>query len=797
LNDPTVASRLVRLSASFLAQLESGPRARVLALEVFSLLPDSAILVYLVDDSLSAWRVKAVVGEISVDRGAISLESGVLGSLARERRVLGFSAGELSREDFLHLDIRQSFTGLTYIPLLLDEKLIGCVEVVSFSETAKDAVLETVIPVTDFGAVALGAALRYESERNAGLSSVLRLTQLYDIEKVFNATLEMQELLPIICSKVQDLLKATVVNLWLVDQDDLLLMEQAGEDLAAAVGDRHAGGGSIVGDVGESGESVLVKDGEEALQLRNAALHPDLAAVSVMAAPFVHGEDLTGVLEVVSYVPTLLFSDDDLFTLTQVAGSAAQALHNSSLLQAERKIEVLRTLVSVSQEITSTLNLQRVLEAIVNQPQLVIPYERAVIALEQRNKITVRAISGVTKLDPSSGEVQTLNSLLNWVAGLETEMYITQQGDEISDARPETREKFRRYFEISGSRSFYAVPLSDDEGGLGILSFESSDPDFLTTLHFEIIKILASQATLALRNASLYKEVPFIGILEPLIEKRRRFMAIEKRRRTVILASIAAVILALILVPFPMRVSGQAQISPSQIQYVHAEEDGVVQKAFVREGDKVFPGTPLFQMADWGQRATLAGAQAKYSTSAAQLNRALINNDPTAAGQHQLEAEFQRGEVARMTDRLSRMTLHSEIAGVVATPHVEDLVGKKMSHGDPIVELVSTDNVIVDVAVPERDIELVQIGAPASLKLESFPTTTLHGAVSVISPAAQTVGDRHFFFARILLSNAEGKLRPGMQGAGKIRIGFRPLGYVLFRDPAQWAWSKLWSWFSW
>ncbi len=794
MNDSAGASLLERFSASLLAELESGPRARILASGISDLLQESSVLVYLLDERISAWLLKAAIGDVSVDRGGVPMDSGGLGAVAAERTVLHFDGEGLSREDFAHLDIRQSFNSLTYVPLLLGEQLLGCVEIVSFSEPPTTSAMETIVEMADCAAVALGTALLYESERNAGLSSVLRLTQLYDIEKVFNATLEMRELLPVITSKVQDLTGATGVNLWMVDQDDLLLVQQAGEDPAVAVGDRQGAGDGIVGDVGETGEAVVVQAEDEALQRRSSVT--EVAAVSLMAAPLLKDETLTGVLEVVSYDPDFIFSEDDLFTLTQVADSAAQALHNSSLLQAERKIEVLQTLVSISQEITSTLNLQRVLQAIVNQPQLVIPYERAAIALEQRNKINVQAISGVTKLDASSPEVGALNGVLNWVAGLETEIYVTQQGDEISDTRPETREKFRRYFETTGSRSFYAIPLGDDEGRLGILSFESPDAEFLTTLHFEIIKILASQATLALRNASLYKEVPFIGILEPLIEKRRRFMAIERRRRGLILASVAAVLLALIAVPFPMRVVGQAQVSPAQTEYVHAEEDSVVQKVFVHEGDAVVRGTPLLQMTDWGQRASLAAAQAKYNTAMAEMTRALTNNDATTAGQRQVEADSMRGEVTRLSDRLSRTTLHAEIAGVVATPHVEDLVGKKLSSGDPLIELVSTESVVVDVAVLERDVELLKTGASANIKLESFPTATFHGTVSVISPSGKTVGEDHVFFARVAVPNPKGDIRPGMQGLGKIRIGARPLGYVLFRDAALWIWSKLWNWFS-
>ena len=89
-------------------------------------------------------------------------------------------------------------------------------------------------------------------------------------------------------------------------------------------------------------------------------------------------------------------------------------------------------------------------------------------------------------------------------------------------------------------RGFYAVPLADDDGRVGTLSFESSDPDFLGPAHLEMIKILTSQATVALRNASLYREVPFIDLLKPVLDRKRKFLALEKRRRALLIAGAAA-----------------------------------------------------------------------------------------------------------------------------------------------------------------------------------------------------------------------------------------------------------------
>ena len=113
------------------------------------------------------------------------------------------------------------------------------------------------------------------------------------------------------------------------------------------------------------------------------------------------------------------------------------------------------------------------------------------------------------------------------------------------------------------------------------------------------------------------------------------------------------------------------------------------------------------------------------------------------------------------------------------------------------MEIVSTDQVVADVAVPERDVSLLRTGDAARVKLEAFPTQTFAGDVSVVSPAGQPLGDNRAFYARITVPNHDGNLRPGMQGFGKIRTGLRPLGYVMLRDPALWLWSKLWGWFGW
>jgi RND family efflux transporter MFP subunit len=376
-------------------------------------------------------------------------------------------------------------------------------------------------------------------------------------------------------------------------------------------------------------------------------------------------------------------------------------------------------------------------------------------------------------------------------------VHVQQHGDEISDAREETRAKFRSYFQATGMRGFYAIPLSDDTGRVGILGLESSDPDFLSPAHLEILQVLTGQATVALRNAQMYKEVPFISLLEPVLQKKRQFMALEKRRRTAMLVLAAAAVVFLAAFPLPMRVDGDATVAPAHWAQVQPEVEGVIARVLVHEGEHVTRGQVIAEMADWNYRSALAQAEAKYQTAQLQMNRALAANDGSEAGIQRVQADYWKSEVERSRELLDKNRLRSPIDGTVATPQVENMVGKRLQYGDSFADVVDVSRAVVDVAIDDSDAALLRVGSRAAVKLNSYPTRTFRGDVTVVSPKGSVQGESRVFFARVGIPNLDGTIRTGMEGRGKVSVGWYPAGYVLFRHEAIWLYSRLWQWFGW
>lgn len=784
------------LASALLATSEVVPRARLIAEQALNLVPDGAAVVYVLDENQS-FVPKATAGEVAFQEVSVEGGATTLGEAAERMAPVLWAGSDLPREAYAHLNVRRTLASLAVLPLLLDETLIGAIEVLSFEGPISDATLSTLSDLGSFSARGLASSMAYETERNNQLQSITRITQMYDLEKVFNATAEMDQLLPLITTKFQDILNVQTVNLWMVEGNGLLLMSRTGFDTAYELESRQAGTEGIASVVADTGESVVIDSADdERLQKRNAKVEEG-AAFSLMAAPILHQGAVVGVVEALNKLDGTPFDEDDLFLLSMMSETASNALHNASLLQAERKVAILETLVQVSREITSTLDLERVLQAIVEQPQAVTPYERAVLALEESGKLRVRAISGMKEIKPGDTEVNRCQELLEWLSIYDEELFVRQHGEEVDDPRPETRAKFQRYFSQTGMRGFYSLPLADDTGRVGLLAFESSDPDFLNEAHLEMIRVLAGQATVALRNAQMYKEVPFIGIIEPLLQRKRQFLAMGRRRRRASLAVAGGVALFLAVFPLPMRVDGEAIVAPARTARVQPEVEGVVSRVLVREGDAVKAGTALAELETWNYRAALAQAQAQHNTALSEMNRALAGNDAAEAGVRRVQADYWAAEVQRARERLERTRLSSPIEGVVATPRVENFVGKHLAAGDTFAEVLDSTHALVDVAIDEEDVPLLRTGQRAALKLEGLPARTFRGEVTVVSLRGETRDESRVFYARVSVPNPTGEIRAGMQGHSKVSVGWRVAGYVFFRRPAMWFWSKLWSWFGW
>jgi GAF domain-containing protein len=788
------------LAQSLLASPEVAARATLLADAMRKALGDGACALYSLRNG--SWVALGVSEEISVVDSVVGVDAALFAPLLQSPRPVVYPAGKLAREDYAHIHFLRTIRSIGYLPLLRKQQLVGAFEMVSFGEPLSESFLLSLEGLADLAVVALESAEQYEEQRQNLFDSVHRLTQLYDLEKSLNETLDFEPLLELIPVKVAGMLPCQAIHLWLFDGGKLRLVSAWGEDATVEIGTTEEAGEGYVGDMAEDGVPLLINDPEDPrLATRNERAAQGQPISNVLLVPLIEheqngGESELGVLEAVNRAGGIPFDEDDLFFMNSMSETASSALKNASLMHAERKLEILQALVQVSSEITSTLRLDRLLQIIVNSPQSVLPFERCSIALDNRGRLQLKAVSGMANIPVGEFQVERLRELLQWLSTYDRQLLIRQHGEAPETDEPQVHRAISRHFEASGYRALYALPLADDQGRVGLLLYESSDPDFLEQAHIEMIKVLAGQTTVAIRNALLYREVPLISLLEPLVQRKQAFLRSERKRQGMILGGIAAGILLLIFCPLPMRVSGNAQVAPQSMVTLAAPVEGTIANVYAREGQHVSRGEVLGTMDDWAWRNQLTAAQARYEAAMLAMQGDLARHSPQA-GEERTQTDYLRAEMERTRLRIANAQLRSPIDGVVTTPDLQNAVGEHLDAGATFAQVLNLASARINIAVNQRDANLVRAGQSASIKLESFPAQTLHGRVLSVSPEAQPNEDGRVFIAHVLLPNGNAELRTGMDGRAKIFTGFRPAGYVLLRWPALWVWQKLWDWIGW
>jgi RND family efflux transporter MFP subunit len=751
---------------------------------------DTAVL-FVVDPAQAALVCTGASGEAAAKslRRALPRETGLVRDVLRDRGARLVRTDEIaSLADPLVQAVPGGAAAVFVAPLLLERGAAGVVAL-GFRETPSKERLASLERFLRHAAAAVEKAREAETKTTGLLAAVERLTNLYDVTKAFSSTIDVGELSLLVARKAADLLGAEVASFWRLEDDgDVVLAATAVNENYDVTDPPEAVGGEVVGDVLAS-RSITREDGPGPGGLGSGA-----PVRSLLAAPLLEEEKPIGALVVANKRGrNPRFTDADEALLADLAHAAVRALHNVRLWEAEKRVAELDALLAVSHEITSTLDLDKVMRAIVNATSALIRYDRCAIAILQRGKLRIGAVSGTAEVDRKDASVKRSEALLEWVFFGGADVAVTRREDgTIATDRPETEEKFRTFFDESGRNSFYGVLLEDDEGKLGVLGFESTEPLEFDAETRDLLQILVNQATVAVRNAQLYQQVPLAGFLRPLAERTRKLREQPgNRARRWALGSAAALVLFAVL-PWSVRVSGPARVVPGRRIPVTASVDGVVESVAHREGDAVAAGTVVATLRDDVYRAAAVEARAAEQIADAEVSRHRAEGNAPALFQAAARRDEMRARAALAEEKLERTRLRAPEAGFIMTPRLEERVGQLLPAGAEFAVLAGTSAVLVEVAVPEREASLLAAGQKVDVKVNSYPYRTFPGTVVHLGAAVREEGEERFVIAEARVENADGLLRPGMLGKAKVSTGTQRLLRALLRKPARWFWARLW-----
>ncbi|HJZ68409.1 MAG TPA: efflux RND transporter periplasmic adaptor subunit [Blastocatellia bacterium] len=267
-----------------------------------------------------------------------------------------------------------------------------------------------------------------------------------------------------------------------------------------------------------------------------------------------------------------------------------------------------------------------------------------------------------------------------------------------------------------------------------------------------------------------------------------------KAKRTTLVAIGAAALLFLIFFPLQLKVGGSAYVLPTRAAPVSAEVDGIIEQINYREGDLVPAGAVVATLRSDEYLLSLNEARARHDMTARELTRVQATSGAAAAQIERVKLDQTDREISLYQTKLDQTQVRAPITGLIVTPRLDEKRGRFIRKGEALCETADINPVVIETAVSEDDIGLVQPGQEIWLKANTFPELKFIGHVTRISPQATIEQDSHVFIVRAQIANPDNELRTGMVGRAKILTGSRGVGYVLFRGPLRWFQKKLWAW---
>ena len=204
--------------------------------------------------------------------------------------------------------------------------------------------------------------------------------------------------------------------------------------------------------------------------------------------------------------------------LEMAKNKQAQELARASLEQAvEERTRELSTVLEVSKKVTSTLELEPLLEVILDQIKTVIPYSGVAIFTLQDGQLEAVAY----QIPGLPGLVHPIHLTLS-NAGIYQEVIQARNViiyDDINGNSPLARalnetDEMPIKINFSHARSWIGIPLVVKDRVIGLLSLTHSQPGYYNQQHARLALTIANQVAVAIENARLYEQAYDLAALE-------------------------------------------------------------------------------------------------------------------------------------------------------------------------------------------------------------------------------------------------------------------------------------------
>ncbi len=253
-------------------------------------------------------------------------------------------------------------------------------------------------------------------------------------------------------------------------------------------------------------------------------------------------------------------------------------------------------------------------------------------------------------------------------------------------------------------------------------------------------------------------------------------------------------VLAMTFIHSDYRVAAKTVVEGAVQRAAVAPFEGYVAESFVRAGDTVAKGQVIVRLDERDLLVERAKWDAEREQHLRKYRQAQANYDRASMSVIGAQVNQAEAQLNLVDEKLTRARIVAPFDGVVLTGDLSQLLGTPVEQGKVLFEIAPLDAYRVILKVDERDITYVEIGQRGELRLSGLPSAHLPFTVKQITSVSTAEEGRNYFRVEAHVDSAGQRLRPGMEGVGKIVTPERSLIWIWTHNLTDWLRLTLWSW---
>lgn len=415
--------------------------------------------------------------------------------------------------------------------------------------------------------------------------------------------------------------------------------------------------------------------------------------------------------------------------------------------------------------------------------------ERVSIGMDRHGESRVLAISHTAMFDPKSSLSRRLGETMDEALDLGTTFVYPAAGDDAI-----TGPTHAALAQEAGDIAIISTPLSAHGQDWGVLMLERTRGSTFDAPTIELVRTLGL-------------------LLGPVLDlKRDNERSIPRRAWDGLVAGTRAVcgprhpgwklIAAVVLIALVFlsladgehRVAAKTVVEGEIQRAAVAPFEGYIAESPVRAGDVVKAGALLARLDDRDLLLERTRWEAEREQHLRKYRQALATRDRPnmnvlGAQVNQAEAQLQL-----INEKLARARISAPFDGIVVSGDLSQLLGTPVEQGKVLFEIAPLDAYRVILKVDERDITHLSVAQRGELVLSGIPGARMPFSVARITPVSTAEEGRNYFRVEAKMETAGERLRPGMEGVGKVSIGERRLIWIWTHKLVDWLRLALWTW---